>query len=532
MKNSIVNASIVHNLKQGSPEWHAFRAEHDGASEIAAVMGLSKHTTRAQILHQKTTGMKPEVSQFTQGIFDKGHESEALTMPIIEGLLGESLYPVTMSVGRQSASCDGLTADGEIGWENKQWNTEYAAMVENGVMPEEHMPQVQQCLKITGAKKWIFSISDGTSERCVKMLVYPDQKWFDRIDAAWEQFNKDRAEYVPPVVAAPVVAKTVSALPVVFDMRVEGKLVSCNISAYKPAALAYIAAINSDLVTDQDFADAEKDAKYCIESAKKLRLSIEQALGQMGNINEAISMVREIAATFDAKALMLEKLVKSEKESRKLAIVTAGRESFAAHFVALNARLGKPYMPPIAAEFAAVTKGLRTMVSMKNAVNTELARAKIEANAVADKIQANMGTLAELTNDYKFLFGDTATIVLKANDDLTALVKTRIAEHQANEAAKEEATRQRIRSEEQAKAEREARAKLEAEQAAERADQQRMSAIQAHGEKVAKEFAAPVFVAKPATQTATREKINAALNQVDQRHYLTILQFLENLSVN
>jgi predicted phage-related endonuclease len=30
---------ITHNLIQGSAEWHAFRAEHFGSSEVAAMLG-------------------------------------------------------------------------------------------------------------------------------------------------------------------------------------------------------------------------------------------------------------------------------------------------------------------------------------------------------------------------------------------------------------------------------------------------------------------------------------------------------------
>ena len=47
----------IENLNQGSPEWHAFRLEHFGASEIAAVLGLSKNTTRTELLRAKKTGV-------------------------------------------------------------------------------------------------------------------------------------------------------------------------------------------------------------------------------------------------------------------------------------------------------------------------------------------------------------------------------------------------------------------------------------------------------------------------------------------
>jgi hypothetical protein len=112
-------------------------------------------------------------------------------------------------------------------------------------------------------------------------------------------------------------------------------------------------------------------------------------------------------------------------------------------------------MPSIAADFAGAIKGKKNLDSMQDAVDTVLANAKIEASGIADRIQINMGTLRELATGLPQLFPDTAQIVLKAPDDLTALVKTRVADHQAAEAKKEEAQRERIRQEELARIERE-----------------------------------------------------------------------------
>ncbi len=64
------------------------------------------------------------------------------------------------------------------------------------------------------------------------------------------------------------------------------------------------------------------------------------------------------------------------------------------------------------------------------------------------------------------MFSDTSQIVTKANDDLVALIKSRIADHKAAEAAKEELLRTKIAAEEKVKAEAAARAET-ARQAAE-----------------------------------------------------------------
>ena len=94
------------------------------------------------------------------------------------------------------------------------------------------------------------------------------------------------------------------------------------------------------------------------------------------------------------------------------------------------------------------------MDSLKSAVSDELARAKIEANQVADRISVNLAALHERA-DVAHLFPDASAIVLKAPEDLLATMAARISEHEAKEAARLEAERERIRQEEAARAARE-----------------------------------------------------------------------------
>ena len=162
----------------------------------------------------------------------------------------------------------------------------------------------------------------------------------------------------------------------------------------------------------------------------------------------------------------LDKLVKAEKEHRRLEIVGAGSEALAAHITELNNRIGFRFMPDVQADFAGAIKNKRTVDSLRDAVNTHLANAKIAANDVADRIQINLATMRELAADHVTLFPDTAQLVLKGNDDLTALVKTRIAEHLAAEQRRADAlaeqARERIAAEERAKAEKALRDEQEA----------------------------------------------------------------------
>lgn len=467
------------DLIQGTPEWAAHRATHFNASDAPAMMGCSPYKTRSQLLHELHTGRPPEVDAATQRRFDDGHRFEALARPLAVEIIGEDLYPVVGSVGELSASFDGLTMDESINFEHKSLNDELRAAIppgdlgvgdseDGGALPLQYRVQMEQQHMVSGCAKTLFMASKWQGED----LIEERHCWYEsdpalraQIVAGWKQFAADLAAYVPAEVIVPVVAAPQFALPAV-SIQVNGSIALVdNLDKFGAALTAYVERINKAPQTDQDFADLESTVKALKAAEEALEAAENGALAQTASIDtmrRTVGLYRETART---NRLLVEKLVKAEKENRRTAIVGDAGAELVAHVKKLNERLGKPYMPVIGCDFVGVVKGLKSLDSMKDKVAGELARCKIAANEAADRIQANLATLRELASEHAFLFADTAQLVGKANDDLTALVKQRIADHQAAEAAKEAATRERIRAEEQAKAEADARAKLADEQA-------------------------------------------------------------------
>lgn len=470
---------------QGSNAWHVHRAKHLNASDIAAVMGLSSYKTRSQLLKEKATGLVPEVDSATQRRFDKGHEFEATAIPWAEEIIEGYLYPLVLAAEVDglplSASLDGLTMEQDVSFEHKTGRADLLASLEAGVIPDEYHPQLEQGMMLSGAKKCLFMASRGDKTTMRFAWYAPNLELRAKIIAAWKQFEQDLAAYAPPEATMPVMAAPQMGLPTV-SIQVNGSIALVdNLDNFGTALTAYIARINKTPETDQDFADLEATVKALKAAEDALDAAEQGALAQTESIDAMRKTVGLYRDTARANRLLVEKLVKAEKENRRIAIISEAAAELIAHMRKLNERLGKPYMPTVAADFQGVIKGLKSLDSMKDKVAGELARCKIESNTVADRIQANLTTLRELAAGHTFLFADTATIVLKANDDLTALVKSRIAEHQAAEAAKEEATRVRIRAEEQAKAEQGARDKLALEQeAAEKKSREQI--IQANAE--------------------------------------------------
>lgn len=457
-----------HELIQGSPEWHQFRLEHFGASEAAAMLGLSPNVKRNELLRMKSTGIAKEFSDWVQEhILDNGHAVEALARPMAEAIIGDDLYPATYSDGKLSASCDGLTMDDATAFEHKQHNAALAAAVRAGTLPDEYQPQCQQVMLVTGATRLLFMVSDGTPDNCAHLWVTPDAGWQKTLTLGWNQFAEDLANYTYVEEAPKLEGKAPETLPA---LRIEltGMVTASNLVQFKESALSVIESVKTDLQTDSDFADAEKAVKWCDDVETRVTAAKQHALSQTASIDELFRALDEIKELARVKRLNLEKLVKARKESIRVEIQQAGQSALAQHLAALTARIGKPYLPTIAADFAGVMKGKKTVASLRDAVDTELAKAKINSNEVADKIQTNLNSLRELAAAHAFLFSDTPQIVMKANDDLVALIKMRIAEHAAAEEKRLEAERARIREEEQAKlkAEQDAKDKAEAERVA------------------------------------------------------------------
>lgn len=470
---------ITHSFNQGSPEWLAHRATHFNASDAPAMMGCSPYETRTELMIRLKTGIAKTVDAATQRRFDDGHRFEALARPLAEKIVGEELYPVTGTEGRLSASFDGLTLMEDVAFEHKILNEELRSAIKDTSsgprLPLHYRVQMEQQLHVAGAHRCLFMATKWINEELVEALhtwYEPDIALRTQILAGWKQLHAELETFVPPIASSveKIVAEPVEALPAV-SVRVEGAIVIHeNFDAFEQAARRFLEdRLIREPKTDQDFADldgqikAMKDAEAALESAEAGWIAQIESVGAAKRRKDMLhKLIRD-------NRLLSEKLLSAEKERRKGEIVAVGVKALADHVAALNARLGKPYMPPVPADFGGCIRGLKSLSSMEDKVNTELARAKIAANEVADRIDANLKHLQEKASEHKFLFADAASIVLKAPEDLQALVANRIGEHQRQEAAKEEAQRERIRAEEVARLHREA----QAEQAARDAEAQR-----------------------------------------------------------
>lgn len=430
----------IHNVAQGSAEWLTLRAKFRTASEAPAMMGASKYQTRTDLLAAKKTGITPDITPSQQFIFDKGHATEALARPLAEALIGEELYPIVATEGNLLASMDGATMLGETLFEHKLWNESVVAQVKAGDLAPHYYWQLEQQLLVSGAERVIFVCSDGTPENFVHMEYRPVAGRAAQLIEGWKQFEADLANFEMANAPSIVVGKAPDELPA---LRIEltGMVTASNLKVFEDSALAVIDSVKTTLSTDQDFADAKKAVKWCGDVEEAVAVAKKQALSQTQSIDELFSSLDRISAHARETRLKVDKLVKAQELLVKTNIKQKAELALSDHIAAINKTLGKVTLPHVVSDFAGAMKSKRTIASLQDAVDTELARAKIDASQAADSIRLNLTSLAELAVDHAFLFSDVQQLVTKANDDLVTLIKFRISEHQKVEREKAEAKR-------------------------------------------------------------------------------------------
>lgn len=441
-------------LIQGTPQWHEHRSNHFNASDAPAMMGCSPYKTRDQLLREMATGVSPEVDQLTQSRFDDGHRFEALARPLAEQYIGQTLYPVTGTNGKYSASLDGINDAEDVIFEHKTLGDSIRPCKSADDLPLHYRVQMEHQMMVSGAKKCLFMGSQWNDQdvclETIHLWYFPDEPLRQQIMAGWDQFAEDLKNYQHIEPTIEVIGRAPESLPAL-RIEVTGMVTASNLEEFKKTALALIGSINRDLQTDEDFANADKAVKWCKEAEERLDSAKQHALSQTASIDELFRTIDQIKEEARVTRLELDKLVKGRKESIKIEILEAARASLVSHINALNKKIGKPYMPTIPADFAGAVKGKKSFATMRSAVNDELARAKISANMTADSIASNLNVMREMASDHMALFHDMAYIVRKPTDDLVSLIKARIADHAAEEQAKADAIAAKIKAEAQKK---------------------------------------------------------------------------------
>lgn len=478
------------NVEPNTPEWLDKRQACFCASEAPAMMNESRFMTRTELLDLKS-GVKKAVNSSTQAIFDRGHESEEYARGHIEAELLEDLPPVVGVIKVNDmmllASFDGLSDDGKTIWEHKLFNKDLAKRVVAGDLTAHYYWQLEHQMLVSNQDECIFMTSDGSIENRESMTYKSIPERREKLIAGWSQFAKDLKVHVVIEPIKKVIGSSSSFFPtLVCDTT--GTSITSNADDILATVIA-MAEIENDreLETDQDFADKEEFNKQ----VKKARADIKTAVAEQRNESfiHLCDVAKEIDTVLQKMQSLGEKQVKEKKQQIKNDIVNNADESFSQYIDEVNEQI-EPFiisdildcsMPAL----ASAMKGKRTISSMQNAVDSELANFKAGVESRLDAIKINIESFKEVERDHLFLFNDIALLLGNNTATFDAVVNSRLTEHKAAEEKRIEAERETIRKEEQAKAQ----AKIEAEREAIRKEEQAKAIAEAtlKEEKIEKE---------------------------------------------
>lgn len=447
------------NLVQGSKEWLDVRMSHFTASEAPMMMGVSKFFSRTQLLDHKK-GWITEIDTFTQKRFDEGHRAEEMARPLAEQFSDEDFVAVVgvLEDTKYLASFDGYSMLGDILFEHKGLNKVLAENVLNSVIAPEYYWQLEHQLLVSGADKVLFVCSDGTEEKFYSMWYESLPERRAELIAGWEQFAIDLENHVPEAKVEKVSAEVIRDLPEI-SYKMNGLSLVSNLDDYKAAANDLVVKSQQIIETDQDFANAEARQKVFTKAELKITQLCDRVLGEVADIDAFTKDLKYIGAQIREARLAEAKQITKRKEDIRLGILAESKAEIDKAIIDAETRI-KCRLPNLVCDVLQSMKNKKTIDSLKDAASTEVANGKVEVTGYVNTALSNMATIRELAPDHKHLFNDWPSIAFKANDDFTALVKTRLIDEQV----RIDAERAKIRAEEEAKATAAAEAKLKAEQ--------------------------------------------------------------------
>lgn len=240
-------------------------------------------------------------------------------------------------------------------------------------------------------------------------------------------------------------------------IRISGAVQQSNLAEFEETALAVIASINTNLQTDDDFAQAEENIKSCQLIETRLKNAKNDALNNTKEISDLISTIDRLDAKFRQTRLDLNGKVKTEKESRKNEILSAARKELE------SAVSQSPVKHGFAIDFKALQeaiKGKRFLSKMREAVNEVVQSQLFQLTALEANYAHNIFIIEQSEKEYPGLFPDKKNLALSAPEVVSAMIESRVMkfkfdiaerERKAKEEAERKAERERLAKEAEAK---------------------------------------------------------------------------------
>ncbi len=224
------------------------------------------------------------------------------------------------------------------------------------------------------------------------------------------------------------------------SISISGQVNQSNLPALEDQISNTVKAIKSELVSDQDFVDADNAVAFLNDTEQKLKTGKEAALLQVPDIANLFDTIDRLQKQIKSKRTSLTNQIRDNKKHLKESMVLAAITALEEDRQAINKTLHPAFVAQIAmaADFQEVIKGKRKMETMQSAINDRLANARIELKQQSAAVEKNLAVYNKLAAGKHYLFPDLDLLLHKDQLDLMAIIEMRLNQEQQQKAANEQ----------------------------------------------------------------------------------------------
>lgn len=226
-------------------------------------------------------------------------------------------------------------------------------------------------------------------------------------------------------------------------IKLKGEITDTNFDEWKNDLLARLKNVNTELASDDDFANAESDVKIIKAGEVALKNAKASALEQADEIQKLFAAIDEVSSEAREARLALERQIKKRKAEIKDEIVESGLDAVKAYIEEQSTELQSVKNSWLdRSAFEEEIKGKRTTTSMQKAVTGLQVKIKNEIAQREESINANRTVLEKINDDYSAVFQDKESLLLMDDESLQATIAERVEYFEAEKKKQSEAATQ------------------------------------------------------------------------------------------
>lgn len=207
-------------------------------------------------------------------------------------------------------------------------------------------------------------------------------------------------------------------------IKINGAVSSSNFEEFESSVMEKVQSINTDLQTDDDFAEAEGAIKVFKSTEINIAQAKQDGINQTKDISDLFTMMDKLSDKIRTTRLKLEKDVKQEKERRKNEVFENGVS------IVISAASDST-VPPHAftVDREAIKKaihGKKSIEKMRAAVQEEVDRQIQNLKNLQEIVNTNTAEIEKAETEFPGLFPDKTNLVAQQPEIITATIKSRI----------------------------------------------------------------------------------------------------------